>query len=147
METAETSTETRQDKERAELASAFLAGQQTGAFKLKVSGSSSKEVALPSVAVPLLRQVLELIAQGKIVAILARDTELSTQEGADLLNVSRPYFASLLDNGELPHHKVGTHRRVLLEGVLTYKRQLAEKRREALKELTEQAQELALGYE
>ncbi len=147
METAETSTETRQDKERAELASAFLAGQQTGVFKLKVSGSGSKEVALPFVAVPLLRQVLELIAQGKVVAILARDTELSTQEGADLLNVSRPYFVSLLDNGELPHHKVGTHRRVLLEDVLTYKRHLAEKRREALKKLTEQAQELALGYE
>ncbi len=143
----ETSTETRQDEKRAELASAFLAGQQTDTFKLKVSSSGSKGVVLPSVAVPLLKQVLELIAQGKAVTILARDTELSTQEGADLLNVSRPYFVGLLDSGELPHRKVGTHRRVLLEDVLTYKRQLAEKRREALKELTEQAQELALGYE
>lgn len=142
-----TSSATLQDRELAELASAFMAEQQTDTFNLNDSSSGSKGAVLPPAALPLLKQVLELMAEGKAVTILTQDTELSTQEGADLLNISRPYFVGLLESGELPHRKVGTHRRVLLENVLTYKRQLAEKRREALKELTDQAQELALGYE
>lgn len=60
--------------------------------------------------------------------------------------MSRPYFVDLLEVGKLPHLKVGTHRRVLLEDVLNYKRQVDTKRREALRELSAQAQELNLSY-
>lgn len=132
------------DRELAETASTYLAGQDRVSLKLE---DDPKGTALPSAAVPLLKLTLDLLAQGKAVTVLSEDAELSTQEGADLLNVSRPYFVGLLESGQLPFRKVGTHRRVLLVDVLAYKRLTDAKREKVLEELTEQAQELNLGYE
>ena len=132
------------DRKLAETASTYLAEQQHVSLKLE---NDSEGTALPSAAVPLLKLTLDLMAQGKAVTVLSEDTELSTQEGADLLNVSRPYFVGLLEKGQLPHRKVGTHRRVLLVDVLAYKRLIDAKREKVLEELAEQAQELNLGYE
>ena len=71
--------------------------------------------------------------------------ELTAQEAA--VNVSGSYLIPLLESGELPHYKTGTHHHMQARDVLTYKERTDAERRDALKELAEQAQELSLGYE
>ncbi|WP_050978415.1 helix-turn-helix domain-containing protein [Beggiatoa alba] len=73
--------------------------------------------------------------------------ELTTQEAAELLNVSRPYLVSLLEKGEIPFHKIGSHRRVLAKDIIEYKKNLQAKRLETLNELTALSQTLGMGYE
>ena len=114
---------------------------------LKVaSGGKAEEIPLPSVAVRLLRQILSSLAEGQAVVVVPMHAELSTQEAADLLGVSRPYLVNLLDAGKIPHSKVGRHRRVRAENLLAYQRQEQEARRRTLAALAEDAQELGLGY-
>ena len=72
--------------------------------------------------------------------------EVTIEQAADLLNVSRPYIVSLFESGAIPYRQVGTHRRVLFEHLMAYKKAEDSKRLEALNELTRQAQELGLGY-
>ena len=105
-----------------------------------------KTVSLPPVALRLLKQLLDELAAGHAVAILPMATELTSQQAADILKVSRPFLVKLLEQGELPFRKVGKHRRVLLEDVLAYKQVQMQQRQCALDELIGQAQELNMGY-
>ncbi len=106
----------------------------------------SLTVALPASSLPLLARLLDELAQGHAVVLLPVETELSPQQAADLLNVSRPFFMRLLESGEIPSRKVGTHHRVLLRDVLAFKRRDEERRHAIADELTAQAQELNMGY-
>lgn len=72
--------------------------------------------------------------------------ELTTTEAAELLNVSRPHLVKLLKQGDIPHHKVGSHHRVYRKDVLSYKTKQRERAEDALQALTDQAQELGMGY-
>lgn len=116
--------------------------------KVKILGQEGYEdaVVIPSAAMRLLLRVLAEMGDGNAIALTPIHTELTTQQAADLLNVSRPYVVQLLENGKIPFHRVGTHRRVLFEDVMQYKNNLKEKRRKVLAELSAEAQELGLGY-
>jgi excisionase family DNA binding protein len=101
-------------------------------------------VKLPAAAVGLLVRILEEMARGNAVTLIPVYAELTTQEAADMLNVSRPSLIQLLDEGKIEYRKVGTHRRVRFEGLMKYKRRADADRRGALEELAAYDHELGL---
>lgn len=104
------------------------------------------ELILPRGALLLLRGVLSEMAQGNAVSIVPTHAELTTQEAANFLNVSRPHVVKLLDAGELRHHKVGTHRRIRYLDLIEYKERRLAQSEAALDALAEQAQQENMGY-
>lgn len=95
----------------------------------------------------VIERTTELLLAGKQVRVIEDDEAITTQEAADLLNVSRPHLVKLLDRGEIPPlPKVGRHRRVSRASVLNYKRARDAQREAALKELAELSQHHGLGY-
>ena len=123
-----------------------LARYQSESLNIQIAGTT-ESVQLPRSAVRLLVDLLANMGQGNAVTLIPVHAELTTQQTADLLGVSRPHLISLLENGEIPYHKVGTHRRILCRDALQYKEQNHHNREEALASLAEQAQELGLGYD
>jgi len=114
-------------------------------LKLAVkNGAGSTELVIPGPAARLLIDLLNELGQGNAVALDTVLPELTTQQAADLLNVSRPYLVRLLDEAVIPSRKVGTHRRVLREDLLGYKRENDRKRLQALDDLTALGQEIGL---
>ncbi len=109
-------------------------------------GDGAASVTVPVEAFELFVQVLAHLANGHGVTVMPVKAELTTQQAADLLNVSRPHLIKLLDQGDIPYRRVGTHRRVQLKDVVVYKRIDDAKRREAADALAAEAQALGLGY-
>lgn len=105
-----------------------------------------KSIELPAGAVEVLMRVLEAMANGRGVTVIADGAELTTVQAADVLNVSRPFLIKLLDENAIPHRKVGKHRRVRMEDVLAYKETIDREREQVLDQLTREAQEQDLGY-
>jgi excisionase family DNA binding protein len=101
-------------------------------------------LALPASAGNLLYEILRQMAAGNTVSVHSLSAELTTQQAADYLNVSRPYLIKLLDEGHIPSYKVGTHRRVRLGDIATYKQEDDARRHAALNELTALSQEMGL---
>lgn len=115
-------------------------------LRLVEDDTEGETIALPTSAVRLLLDVLEHMARGHAVTLMPVHAELTTQQAAALLGVSRPFLIGLLDKGVIPYGKVGAHRRIRFEDLMAYKRRIDEKRRQSLDALTEQAQELDMGY-
>ncbi|RTL53454.1 MAG: helix-turn-helix domain-containing protein [Rhodocyclaceae bacterium] len=103
-------------------------------------------VRLPKSAVQLLMDVLVNISMGNAVQVVPVHAEMTTQEAADLLMVSRPYLIKMLDEQKIEFRKVGTHRRIKYCDVLKFKESQETMRNAALDELATEAQELEMGY-
>lgn len=109
-------------------------------------GKKEEQVELPALALRLLVDILTQMAEGNAVTVVRIQNELSTQEAAELLNVSRPYLVTLLEEGKIPFRKVGTKRRILAKDVIQYKTQIDDARLKTLADLVEETQKLS-GYE
>lgn len=105
---------------------------------------TGEPVHIPTPAVQLLKAILNHMAHGNGVALTSLGTELTTRQAADLLQVSRTHLVQLLEDGRIPHRKVGAHRRVRARDLFDYRRETESRRREALDELTAIDQKLGL---
>jgi excisionase family DNA binding protein len=113
--------------------------------EIKVQGGEVF-LRIPTKALSLLVTILGNMAEGKSITLIPSDAVLSTQQAADFLNVSRPHLVKLLEEGQIPFEKAGTHRRIELNNLVAYKRNLKTNRNKNLDFLAKQAQDLNLGY-
>lgn len=114
-------------------------------FETAGNGPDAETVTLPEAATRMLLHILDEMAHGNAVALVPLHAELTTQQAADMLNVSRPFVVRLIEDARLPHRKVGTHRRVRVDDVLAYRRRAEEDRDAALLELAKETRRLGLG--
>ncbi|GER89001.1 hypothetical protein KDW_31630 [Dictyobacter vulcani] len=117
----------------------FHSAQKKGIPKLV--GPEGFEIELPGSVFQALCQVIYHMLQGNAVSIIPVTKELTTQEAADFLNVSRPFLIKLLEEGKMPFSKVGTHRRIRFSDVLAYKKSQAKVRKRGLAEMTRIAED------
>jgi len=141
---------TAQEAEEAKITSRALskyAHNERLHLKIASNNNESEDLILPGYAINLLLAMLTEMSKGNAITVMPIHAELSTQETAELLNVSRPHLVDLLEQGKMPFRKVGAHRRVLANDVFDYKQRMDEARFKALDDLAAQAQELGMGYE
>ncbi|MGU9962349.1 MAG: excisionase family DNA-binding protein [Candidatus Puniceispirillales bacterium WSBS_2018_MAG_OTU23] len=116
-------------------------------LKFHVTDAEQAEpIELPTGAVALLIDILEAMAAGRGATIIPENAELTTVQAAEVLNVSRPFFIKLLDDEKIPYRKVGKHRRILMEDVMTYKTAIDQEREAVLDQLVAEAQKQNMGY-
>lgn len=118
--------------------------EKSGTLRLRLTCPGEPTVEIPAYAVRILIRTLDETARGNAVTLMPVRAELTTQQAADMLNVSRPTLIQLLDEGKIAHRRVGTHRRVRFDSLMAYKRQAEADRRSALEELAAYDQEIGL---
>lgn len=141
---------TTQDVEEAKVSSRTLAKYSDAErvqLSIKGSNNESDELILPGHALQLLLDILSEMSRGNAISVMPVHAELSTQDAANILNVSRPFLVGLLNEGVIAHHKVGSHRRVLAKDVIAYKQKVDAERQSSLDSLSSISQELGMGYE
>lgn len=121
----------------------YLASHTDAVVQLGTS-DPRETVLVPRGAVELLARILTHMAAGEGVSVVPSHAELTTQQAADLLNVSRPFLIGLLDAGEIEHRKVGKHRRIKAQSLMTYLARDDQYRDSAADELTRLNQEMGL---
>ena len=147
LTTAPTEHDTELAVDSSRLLARFLSEHpDAGRLRIEADGEPSESIAVPPSALRLLQTVLTEMAKGNAVTLIPVHAELTTQQAADVLNVSRPFLIGLLDDRQIPCRMVGTHRRVRFDDLMRYKQRVDRDRLEALEELAAQAQELDMGY-
>ncbi|MEY3282377.1 MAG: hypothetical protein RIR86_390 [Acidobacteriota bacterium] len=126
----------------------FVATRRKRPLQLRIQSVDAPEesVSIPESAFRLLNDILTQMAKGNAVTLIPVQAELTTQQAANILNVSRPFLVEQLEKGLIPYRKVGTHRRILFKDLMDYKETMDRNRLKTLDELAAQAQELNLGY-
>ncbi len=114
--------------------------------KCQLVGPKGERIALPESVFYVLERVVEVLARGDSITVVPVGRELTTQQAADLLNVSRQYLVRLLDEGRIAFRKTGKHRRLLIEDVLEFKEKRDKDRRAGLRELSRMTEQLG-GYD
>lgn len=112
--------------------------------KFIMTKADGEAIVLPQVVSQVLYEIITILSQGGSMTIIPMDKELTTQQAADILNVSRPYLVKLLENDIIPYHKTGTHRKILMKDLIVYKHQVSKKRKAKLSEMIDLSQELGL---
>lgn len=116
-------------------------------FTLTDREGVSHKVSIPVSALRLFVELLTELGEGNMVKLVPVHAELTTQEAADLLNISRPTLIKLLDEAAVPYHRTGNRRKILFSDLQEYKKQIEKARLSALNELSALDQELGMGYE
>lgn len=129
-----------------QLAAHKLGRRSSVRIQLLDQAKGAETVAVPASALRLFVHLLTEMSQGNAVTLIPTRAELTTQQAADLLNVSRPYVVKLLDEGKIPSRTVGKFRRVRFDDLMAYKRKDDEARARVLDQLTAEAQELGMSY-
>lgn len=114
--------------------------------KCKLVGPKGESIALPESVFYVLERIAEVLARGDSITVVPVGREVTTQQAADLLNVSRQYLVRLLDDGRIPFRKTGKHRRLRIEDVLEFRERRDKDRRAGLRELSQLTQEFG-GYD
>lgn len=138
---------TQEEAKTAKIASESLERHLHSGENLKLSIADANDngcIVLPAEAAVLLLGILRMMAKRQGIALTPLHSELTTSQAAEILGVSRPHLITLLDTGALPHHKVGSHRRIRREDVMTYKQEFEEAREAFLTRLVAESQELGL---
>ena len=106
--------------------------------------ADGQRMNLPDAVFRLLKDIVRNMQLGRAIVLVPENQQLTTQRAADLLGVSRPYLIKLLEGGELPYHKVGSHRRIFLKDLVAYQKQRHAERRAALDQIAREAFESGL---
>lgn len=111
---------------------------------VSVIDGDGAETQLPEPLYQHLMRIVRMMREGQAIIMLPEDETFTTQAAANFLGTSRQFFVDLLEQGEIPHHRVGSHRRVYFKDLLDYQRQRDKKRHEGLKRLRQEIQEAGL---
>ena len=132
---------TQEEIESAAEASRALAHARSGSGRLVLSGKNGDDVQMAPAIADLIVALLDHVASGNMVTFVPTGAMLTTQQAADILNVSRPFLSKLLKENRIPHIPVGSHRRVMFSDLMAYKERRDSTRRAALDELADLGQE------
>jgi excisionase family DNA binding protein len=103
-------------------------------------GPNHEALPIPKDVLTLLQQLLAILASGDAVSVVPVQKELTTQQAANLLNVSRQYLVQLLEEGRIPFHRTGTHRRLYTQDVLAYRARRNLERRARIEAMVRETQ-------
>lgn len=126
-------------------ASLILLKQDRSDTHFAIGSPSGLKVPLTEAAFDLLLNVLTEMSRGNAVLVVPINAELTTQEAADLLNVSRPYLVRLLEQEKIPFHMVGRHRRILFKDLMQFRQQSKRARFKATQDLTQMDDDQGIG--
>ena len=127
-----------------QLVQLLSAGRSSFRVTIESDDKNSEVITIPAAAQRLLSDILTQMAKGNAVTLIPIHAELTTQEAADLLNVSRPYLIGLLEQKKIPFHMTGTHRRIRFKDLMEYKQRDDAERKAVLAALVADTQELGL---